>query len=320
MSQFSTTTNGDERLYFWAIGDLHYRALPAWNEIHTQRLAPMFADLHTLWREEGSPAFCVSPGDHIETCARENYETATRDLAARLGDIPFYPGVGNHEYFGPDGEEPSRMAQTFTELWQKPIRYTWTTNGITCIMLDYPNPHTLEDPTYVYLSHETLTFLDAALTQHAASPTIVFLHCPLRNTVLDRDVTVRRDYASLEKFFSPENSQAMRDILAHHQNAFLCFSGHTHSGWEAPQLVVTEQIGAHPVTFGNLMSPWYTGRKTGIRPSEQNTGAVYVPDNPDVSVTFAVHIYQERAIIRAREHLTRRWLKQWEVPLNASPK
>ncbi len=57
-----TTPRGNERLYFWAIGALHFRALPAWNTVHTKRLMPMFEDLHALWQEEGRLAFCVSPG------------------------------------------------------------------------------------------------------------------------------------------------------------------------------------------------------------------------------------------------------------------
>lgn len=309
------TRSANELLYFWAIGDLHFRAIPAWNTAHTQRLAPMFEDLLALWQEEGEPAFCVSPGDLIETCALENYTTVTTALAERLAGIPFYPGIGNHEYFGPDGEDPMRMAETFSLVWQKPVRYAWTVNGVTCIMLDYPNPHTLEDPTYVYVSSETLSFLDETLTQNTGNPTIIFLHCPLRNTVLERDVAVHSDFSSQEKFFSPENSQEVRAVLARHHNAFLYFSGHTHSGWEAPQLVVTEQLGGHPMTFVNLMSPWYTGTKTGLRLSEENTKAVYIPDSPNVIPTFAVRIYPDKAVIRVREHLSRRWLKEWDIPL-----
>ena len=309
------THPANELLYFWAIGDLHFRAIPAWNAAHTQRLAPMFEDLQTLWQEEGKPAFCVSPGDLIETCAPENYTIVTTALAEKLAGIPFYPGIGNHEYFGPNGEEPMGMAETFSRAWQKPMRYTWTVNGVTCIMLDYPNPHTLENPNYVYISSETLSFLDETLTQNTGNPTIIFLHCPLRNTVLERNDAVHSDFSSQEKFFSPENSQEVRAVLARHKNAFLYFSGHTHSGWEAPQLVVTEQLDGHPVTFVNLMSPWYTGTKTGLHLSEANTKAVYIPDNPNVIPTFAVRIYQDKAVIRVREHLSRRWLKEWDIAL-----
>ncbi len=315
MTQASNAAYGNELLYFWAFGDLHYRAIPAWNAVHTQRLAPMFEDLHMLWQEEGTPAFCVSPGDLVETCALENYTTVTTALAEKLASIPFYPGLGNHEYFGPNGEDPTRMLETYSHVWQKPPRYTWTVNGITCIMLDYPDPHTLENPDYVYVSPATLAFLDETLAQHADTPAIVFLHCPLRNTVLDRDPVTHRDFNSQEKFFSPENSQEVREILARHKNVFLYFSGHTHSGWEAPQLVLTEQLGGHPMTFVNLMSPWYTGTKTGLRLSEDTTKATYIPDDPNVIPTFAIRVYQEKAVIRVREHLTQRWLKEWEVAL-----
>ena len=312
-------TDKQESLYFWAIGDLHYRTTPIWDEIHTQRLAPMFEDLHELWQQEGKPAFCVSPGDMVETCAPENYRHARIKLESQLGTVPFYAGIGNHEYYGPDGEDRASMAELFTTMWEKPLRYAWVVGGVACIMLDYPNPYTLADADKVYISQETLTFLDDALKEFAAYPAIIFLHCPLRDTVLDRDPEHHRDYNSQQSFFSPENSQEVRDILARHKNACLYFSGHTHSGWEAPHLVFTEYLGGHPLTSVNLMSPWYTGTRTGLRVPKLGTPH-YVPDQPDVIPTFGVSCFHpERALIRVRDHRTRRWLKEWRVPFHPFP-
>ena len=308
-----TTTDNQELLYFWAIGDLHYRTLEAWNEIHTQRLAPMFEDLHTLWQEEGQPAFCVSPGDMVETCSPENYRIARIGLESHLGIIPFYAGIGNHEYYGPDGEDPATMADIFTMMWEKPLRYAWLAGNVACIMLDYPDPHTLVEANKVYISPETLTFLENALQEFAAYPAILFLHCPLYNTVLDRDSEQHRDYNSLQSFFAPENSQELRNILARHENACLYISGHTHSGWEAPNLVSTEDLGGHPVTFLNLMSPWYTGRHKGPRVNADGS-VQYTPDDPDVLPTFAIRIYHQQINIRVRDHHTRQWLKEWCIP------
>jgi len=312
-SMMQSDTDNHELLYFWAIGDLHYRALVTWNEIHTQRLAPMFKDLHEIWQQEGKPDFCVSPGDMVETCKPENYRLARIRLESQLGTIPFYTGIGNHEYYGPEGEDPATMAETFMTMWEKPLRYAWVSGKIACIMLDYPDPHTLVEADKVYISQETLTFLDDALKEFASYPAVIFLHCPLRNTVLDRDPEHHRDYNSLQSFFSPENSEAVRDVLARHRNACLYFSGHTHSGWEAPNLVSTEYLGDHSVTFVNLMSPWYTGRHTGLLVHEDGSPH-YIPDNPDVIPTFAIRIYQQYASIRVRDHRTRRWLKEWKVP------
>ncbi|MBV9257224.1 MAG: metallophosphoesterase [Ktedonobacteraceae bacterium] len=308
-----TIVNDQELLYFWALGDLHYRTLKAWNEIHTQRLAPMFEDLQALWQEEGKPAFCVSPGDMVETCAPENYRLARIRLESQLGIIPFYAGIGNHEYYGPEGEDPETMADTFTTMWEKPLRYAWVAGNVACIMLDYPDPHTLAEANKVYISQETLNFLNDALKEFAAYPAVVFLHCPLHNTVLDRDPEQHRDYNSLQSFFAPENSQEVRNILARHKNVCLYLSGHTHSGWEAPNLVTTEYLSDHSVTFVNLMSPWYTGRYKG--PHVDADGSVqYIPDEPDVLPTFAIRIYRQRISIRVRNHHTRQWLKEWGVP------
>jgi hypothetical protein len=312
------TDDKTAQLHFWAIGDLHYRAIPAWRDIHTRRLAPMYDDLHALWQaEEERPAFCASPGDLVETCAQENYRVARETIKAQLGNMPFYPGVGNHEYHGPDGEDPSHMADTYTNCWDKPLRYTWEVDDFICIMLDYPNPRKLVDSQFVYIFPETLAFLDESLEQHASQCAIIFLHCPLRNTVLDRDPAQHRDYHSLEHFFAPENSQDVRDILTRHRNACLFLSGHTHSGWQAPNLVCTEQLGGHPVTFVNLMSPWYTGTHRGARLSADRQNAYYVADDPDVSPTFSIRLYHQHASIRVRDHLSKQWLKEWQVPIVA---
>src|SRR5579885_3904610 len=76
-----------ELLYFWALGDLHYCAIDAWQAIHTRRLPPMFRDLRSLWSREGYPAFCVSPGDIIERSAPENFELAKKELENQLGKV-----------------------------------------------------------------------------------------------------------------------------------------------------------------------------------------------------------------------------------------
>ncbi|GCE26307.1 hypothetical protein KDA_17910 [Dictyobacter alpinus] len=301
---------------FWGLGDFHYRAIKAWNDCHTQRLSALFDDLHELWQADGQPAFCVSPGDLIDTCAPENYELARTSLKAQLGDIPFYPGVGNHEYHGPDGEDPTGMAATFTAMWDKPLRYSWEVEGAVCVMLDYPDPTTLADPQRVYLSQETLTFLDTTLQQYQDRPAIVFLHCPLHNTVLGREGEGKRDYHSLEHFFAPENSAEVRAIIARHQNACLFISGHTHSGWEAPHLVTIEHLGEHPITYVNLMSPWYTGYQKGPVLSDDHQSVRYRADDPDIIPSFSFQIHGDRASIRIRNHATKSWLKEWNVPFH----
>ncbi len=320
MAEFSQTHDrnaGRELAYFWGIGDLHYRTIPSWYEFQTQRFALMFADLRELWRAEGDPMCCVSPGDLIEICTEENYTLARATLQEQLGAIPLYPGVGNHEYFDPAGSsDPATRAQMFTSFWGKPLRYSWQVGDIVCIMLDYPNPALLADPLMVFISQETLSFLDEQLQIHDDKPAVIFLHCPLFNTVLSRDPEQQRDYNSLRHFFSPENSQEVRAILARHRNARLFISGHTHSGWEAPNLVVTEHFAEHDVTFVNLMSPWYTGRHKGFKLSEDLTSSTYTPDEPDVIPSFAFHLYQEQITIRVRDHRTRQWLKAWTIPIH----
>ncbi len=307
-----------ERLYFWAFGDLHYRARHQWHAMHSRRLAPMFQDVRQLWLEEGNPAFCVSPGDIVDTGAPENYRLARLDLTAQLGNVPFYAGIGNHEYHAESREDTIHTAREFSEAWDRPLRYTWTIGDSVCIMLDQPNPYVpnpeQENPRVIF-SAETLAFLDAALTEFSDLQAVIFAHCPLRDTVLDRDPDRNLDDDSQDAFFYVENSQDVRAILAEHANAGLYFSGHTHSGWGSPNLVMTETLGDHSLTHVNLMSPWYTGRRKGPRLSVDRTTLEYIPDDPDVLASFAVHILDDRALIRLRDHRAGQWLTQWVVPL-----
>lgn len=308
----------NELLYFWALGDLHYRARSQWHSIHSRRLATMFQDLRSLWLDNGPPAFCATPGDIVDTGAPENYKLAKRDLAAQLGNVPLYPGIGNHEFHPESREDTAHSAEEFSATWQKPVRYTWTVGEVLCIMLDQPDPYQpdpLRENPQVIFSGETLTFLETALAQHSEYIAIIFAHCPLRDTVLDRDPERNLDDDSQDPFFYVENSQEVRAILARHANAGLYFSGHTHSGWGSPNLVFTEILGGHPVTHVNLMSPWYTGVHRGPRLSADRLSLEYYPDNPDVLATFAVWVHRNSAIIRARDHRTRQWLAQWAVPL-----
>jgi 3',5'-cyclic AMP phosphodiesterase CpdA len=306
-----------ELLYFWAFGDLHYRALDQWHAIHSRRLAPMFKDVNALWLDEGFPAFCVAPGDIVDKGAPENYKLAKMDLAAQLGKLPFYPGIGNHEYQPENTEDRIHTAEEFCTAWHKPVRYSWLAGDVNCIMLDQPIPFKAgmrrEDP-HVIFPQETLSFLDTTLADDPEHLAIVFAHCPLSNTVLDRDPERNLDDDSLDPFFFVENSADVRAILARHRQAKLYISGHTHSGWGSPQLIFTEMLGEHPVTHVNLMSPWYTGRHHGIHRNAERTTLDYYPDDPDILASFEIRIYRQQAVIRVRDHRKKQWLTRWVAP------
>jgi 3',5'-cyclic AMP phosphodiesterase CpdA len=296
-------------LYFWALGDLHYCANDQWKTFHSQRLSPMFRDLRSIWSEEGAPAFCVTPGDIIEMSSPENFQLAKKQLTALLGKIPFYPGLGNHELDAENNESEDHLIEDFTAFWGEPVRYYWVAGEVLCIMLDpigYPEP---------YLSRESLNFLQTALAKHPGYNSIIFCHCPLYNTVLDRDPEKNLDYHSLDPFFALQNSDEVRSILSKYRQVSLFLSGHTHSGWGAPNLVYTEKLGGHAVTFVNLMSPWYTGFHKGAYLHEDGTTFEFEPDDPDVIGSFAIQIYREQVLIRLRDHKARNWMAQWIIPL-----
>ena len=225
----SAKTAKGELHYFWAIGDLHYNANYQWKAFHKRRLALLFTDLRSLWSKEGAPAFCVSPGDIIELNTPENFQLAKKQLTTLLGKIPFYPGLGNHELYAEDSESEDHLIEDFTAFWGKPVRYYWVEGEVLYIMLDpigYPEP---------YLTLDSLAFLQTALAKHPGYISVIFCHCPLYNTVLDRDPVQVLDYHSLDPFFALQNSADVRTILGKYEQVGLFLSGHTHSGWGAPQ-------------------------------------------------------------------------------------
>jgi 3',5'-cyclic AMP phosphodiesterase CpdA len=269
----------------------------------------MFTDLRSLWPQEGAPDFCVSPGDIIELSTPENYQLAKKQMATLLGKIPFYPGLGNHELYAENSESEDHLIEDFTAFWGKPIRYYWVEGEVLYIMLDpigYPEP---------YLTQESLAFLQTALAKHPGYISVIFCHCPLSNTVLDRDPVQNLDYHSLDPFFALQNSANVRTILGKYKQVGMFLSGHTHSGWGAPNLIYTEELSGHPVTFVNLMSPWYTGFHKGATLNENGKVFEFEPDDPDLIVSFAFQIYRDRALIRLRDHRSRRWMAQWKIPL-----
>lgn len=305
-------------LYFWGLGDVHYYVPEQWRARQAERFAPMYSDLQALWREEGRPAFCVSPGDLVETALPENFALARSELSRMLGDVPLYTSIGNHELW-PEWENEwnradeeattRRLLADYSAFWKRPARYFWVENNVLCIVLDpldYPAPR---------FTRETMEFLAEALAEHPDHIAVIFSHCPLYNTVLDRDPARKRDYHSLEPFFSIQNSDEVRALLARHGNGCLFISGHTHSGWQAPNLVMTEQPGRYPVTFVNLMSPWYTGYHIGPKRDEKHTGFEFHVDEPDIVMSFAFYIYSQHAEIRLRDHREQRWMARWDVPL-----
>lgn len=301
----------EELLFFWALGDLHYYHHVLWQVEHAERMCQLFGDLHRLWAQEGAPTFCVSPGDLIEIADPENYQLARQQLSVNLGPVPFYPGLGNHELFASGQESEAELLEDFTIFWEKPPRYYWTQGEVLCVMLDvvgYGAP---------VLSHESLAFLETALVKHPRHIALLFAHCPLYGTVLDRAPTRDLDYDSLEPFFYLENSQEVRALLARHSNVCLYFCGHTHSSWQAPNLVMTEELGGHPLTHVNLSSPWYTGKHRGIEWLDGGRACRYRPDTPDTITSLEVRVFRQQVRLRLRDHRAGSWLAEWTVPVKA---
>jgi 3',5'-cyclic AMP phosphodiesterase CpdA len=269
----------------------------------------MFQDLRQLWAKEDVPQFVISPGDIIEYDEPEHYQFARQEMDRQLGNIPFYPGLGNHELFHQFDESEPGSLEDFSAFWGKTPHYYWTQGKVLCVMLDvvgYPETQ---------LTEETLVFLETALAKHPRHLSLIFAHCPLYNTVLDRDTARDLDYDSLEPFFYLENSTAIREILAGFDRHCFWFSGHTHAGWQSPHLVHSEASGKHTLTSVNLSSPWYTGKHHGIAWSDDRQTCRYRPDEPDAIVSWQVRVIDSQVRLLLRDHRTGSWLREWVIPV-----
>lgn len=313
MENMSQARSAAPLLSFWVIGDMHYYENEPWKKLHLPRMEQLFRDLQSIWREEGYPAFCVSPGDVIENGAPANYALAKREILANLAPVPFYPGIGNHEYFPTEQGGEWHTAEEHSAAWGRSLCYAWTVGDVVCMMLEQPQEQwTVDGMPLILLSPEALAFLETTLTEHAERTAIIFAHCPLYNTVLDRDPEQNLDDDSLAPYFFVSNSEEVRAILARHRKAALYITGHTHSGWGSPRLVFTESLGAHAITHLNVMSPWYTGF-TGPKYNQERQELEFLRDTPDVQATFSIQIYPHKIRIRARDHQAQNWLAEWEV-------
>src|SRR6266496_2264665 len=245
----------------------------------------------------------------LHYCAIDPWQPfQTQRLTSMVQDLrTIWAEDGEPAFCVSPGESVDHLIEDFTAFWGKPVRYYWVIGEVLCIMLDpigYPEP---------YLTQESLIFLQTALAKHPRHTSIIFCHCPLYDTVLDRDPERNLDYHSLDPFFYLQNSAEVRAILARFKKAGLFLSGHTHSGWGAPNIVYTEGLGDHPVTSVNLMSPWYTGYHKGASLGDDGRKFEFHPDDPDMSVSFAIRIFRNQCVIQLRDHMQRRWMAEWIV-------
>lgn len=235
----------------------------------------------------------VVPGDMVNDGSAKSYAKVNEYMnKAPHPDNLFY-GIGNHEFFSNDGNEPSiGRFLDFTGLDR--VYYERMVKGFPFIMLGTESWGPVGSPTKdsADLSKEQIQWLKETLKKHEKSnkPIFVFLHNPLPYTLTGTDL----DYYAKGVLQDKE----LKEILSQYPQVIL-FSAHMH--WDL----------AIPGMF----------KKDGF--SMANSGSVYNTYGPDGrggetvldsngSQGLYVQVYGDKVIINGRDFAKKEWIKEYK--------
>jgi 3',5'-cyclic AMP phosphodiesterase CpdA len=197
------------------IGDLHAGA------ITRARVDTVRRDIERL----GTPALHLQVGDATESGTDSDDELALRFLDHLAG--PWVVALGNHDIL----HNARTVADWGRAYGQRSQNFTVELDFVRVIVIG-PSRN---DPgrRAGRLSAATLSFLERELTGSDKDCWIV-CHWPLRKTVMGDP---RIHFTSAMEAFYAKPDARIRELLAHHHNAKLWLSGHTHSPLSAPGLI-----------------------------------------------------------------------------------
>ena len=197
---------------FSVLSDLHFMAYPE-PEATPVEWVP-FLEREIAYVASLEPRFVVCNGDLTNGKLRD-YRLAAAAFSAC--PMPVYYTMGNHEYYGryEEADFASEQAQArFLSMTGMPgLYYERLYEGFPFLFLSTEH-YTPDSNEAAWLGEAQLGWLAERLEAHAHTPTFVFLHHPLNDTVAGSTDTCRA-------------SAAIRAMLERRSNVLL-FSGHTH--------------------------------------------------------------------------------------------
>lgn len=263
-------------LSFSVASDLHFMA---WKETDApvewvSVLEDALDDIDRL-----QPQFLVVNGDLTNGKDRD-YRLAMRVLHDKCR-MPVYYTMGNHEYYGfweqsdyPDRKfSLSAAQQRFLDYTgMESIYYEKRIAGLPFLFLSTER----YDPDMKdagWLSPEQLEWLKRRLRSSSEGPAFVFFHHPVNGTVAESNETCFQ-------------SEELKTVLAERSGVIL-FTGHTHCRMDRSDQIVPDP-----------------DRKT-----------LYVGGgclHNDASQSRWVDVYEDRIVLRLRDHINRQWLKDFD--------
>lgn len=264
---------------FQVFSDIHSDvAQISWNSHFKKALI----DVTNLKKESTA---IIAVGDLTNFGSQTCYELLEETLDEYLGNtnIKFYSALGNHEYQYYVNKSFDVARDYFFEMRDlDSIYYSFVLNGMKFIIL---GSETLDKAGY--MSDEQLNwFKNEIASVDKNTPTFIFFHQPLGNTVSGMD-------SGLEAAGYKNVNDELRNTLKNYPNAYV-FTGHTHMTYETNKTAV----------FGQ-----------GIDANFINTGAIAYLNDINYneicgSLGLFIEVYEDYIMINGRNFYTGKWVAE----------
>jgi len=248
-----------------------------------------------------APDLYVINGDATDLGLPAEYAALGALLAQHAHGRPVLLNTGNHSFYDPAADDAAALARFCRFTGQlRPYR-NLVRPGLHLILLSGERYKSAPQRTeWAWLSREQMDWLAGVLAEHPALPTLVCLHQPLHDSVLQSEQP--------NAFAGVGESDALRRLLAQHPQVCLWCSGHTHITAAAPRQVVRQD----GVTFAALGSTFYLGRT----PAEAEGPAT---GDHSASESRWLEVYPDRLRLRVRDHRAQAWLTELDLDLPLPP-
>lgn len=266
---------------------LHHIVVLGDPHIPGKRMESKEAVLQTInqWKDVSS---VVAIGDVCsQTGTREEYEMV-KAYFAKLSH-PLYPITGNHDFIYEDAlDHNGKLKHASIEIQKEKLEMFQKTFGLSQRYYTVVNePYRLiflsaDTPKYLSgLSDEQLQWFNNELTSHSQTPTVVFFHAPLKDTL-----ETYKHWVNTPSFIA-QPSEKIKAILEKNPHVFLWVSGHTHT---SPQ----EASFASPINR-------YENQLTNIHNTDMNKETIW---------TNSLLLYPDKIVVKTYNHTTQTWLEE----------
>lgn len=238
----------------------------------------------------GDADMVIPVGDICEDRGTTDEYAAAKKFFAKL-QKPVYPIAGNHDYIYEDylniqgkrvraGRDSREMKlRTFRETFDLTQNF-YSRKGRNYLLV-FLSP---EESAYLAeMSEKQVEWLRLELEENKKTPTIIFFHAPLQNTLRNYN----RD-ANTPNFIA-QPSGKIHNVLASNPQVFLWVSGHMHT---SPK----EESFASAINV-------YEKRITNIHNTDMNRETIW---------TNSLFLYPDKIVVKTYNHKKGAWLPEFE--------